>query len=154
MKRSEGGQRRRDERGRHETAFQGNVPAWCQSIHFIQKTFEQTQPQAILSSDGGEDGGGMGRGWGGQEDKITDSLLIVHHCRGVMFALLSMCFFFNTFTNAKDFLLKTNQIEGFKCTHACSFVLTATRANHRGQFSATAADYGCSTKSEEQLDSP
>lgn len=56
-------------RGRHETAFQCNVPAWCQNIHFIQKTSKQIQPQATLSS----------RGDGGRGQK-TKSLLIVHHC--------------------------------------------------------------------------
>lgn len=120
MKRSEGGQRRRDERGRHETAFQGNVPAWCQSIHFIQKTFEQTQPQAILSPEGG---GRMVEGWGeGGGDRKT-KLLIRYSLFTPVVASCLPCFpcvcFFNTFTNAKDFLLKTNQIEGFKCTHAC-----------------------------------
>lgn len=61
MKRSEGGQHRRDRRGRHEKTFQWNVPAWRQSIHFIEKTPEQAQPQATLSSEGGGGVAGTGR---------------------------------------------------------------------------------------------
>lgn len=57
MKRREGGQHRRDGRGRHDKTFQCNVPAWFQSIHFIQKTPEQVWPPANLSS---EHGGGVG----------------------------------------------------------------------------------------------
>lgn len=74
MKRSKGGQRRRDGPARHETGFQCDALARCQNIHFIQKTSGQAQPQASLS-------------WPGGDGKT------VQHCCGVIFALLSKVFF-------------------------------------------------------------